>query len=116
MIPYRWLAGASAVLMLLAAIWWHGNRAGAREVQAKWDAETAQRVEQAREDAVNARKASVNYQATLVKLNARSVNLKMELVNALAKPVNSCAPTVGAFVLPAAAIGVLRDAGADPSP
>lgn len=34
----RWIAGALAVLALLAGIWWHGHSRGAAGVQAEWDA------------------------------------------------------------------------------
>ena len=116
MIPYRWIAGALTALVLLAAIWWHGNRAGAREVQAEWDAETAQRAEQAREDAVMARKASTAYQATLATIQGRTVGLQKELRNALSQTPRSCPATLGDVVVPGAAIDSLRAAGADPSP
>ena len=35
---YRYAAGALAVFMLLAGIWWHGHSLGAAGVQAEWDA------------------------------------------------------------------------------
>lgn len=37
----RWMAGALAVLALLAGIWWHGHSRGAAGVQAEWDADRA---------------------------------------------------------------------------
>lgn len=38
----RWIAGALAVLALLAGVWWHGHSRGAAGVQAEWDADRAQ--------------------------------------------------------------------------
>lgn len=54
-----------AVALLLAGVWVHGNRTGARGVQAEWDAaRAADLTEKARLDAITAAKDAAQAQAT----------------------------------------------------
>lgn len=115
-LPYRWIAAALALVAMLAATWWHGHGAGVRSVQTKWDAEKLAISMQRDADAVIAQQASATYQQQLAKIQGRTVALQGKLRDALNKPIPTCPATLGAVVVDRDTIGLLRSAGADPSP
>jgi Flp pilus assembly protein TadB len=116
----RVIAALAVAAALAASHWWawtHGARAerlewveAQAEVQAKADAElAAQRQETAR--------VAAQYEAQRAAIQRRLTRAHTDLRNALQRPISCPAgdsQPVGDVVIPADALRVLRDAGADP--
>lgn len=127
--PVRWLAGAAAALLLVAAVSWHASRvsqaraAGRAEVRAEWDRSRLEAERAAGMDALRraerAMQASTEHEAERAALSRQLRSARHAVRTAAAAPIDcpqGPGATLGDLRVPGAVLdGLRRAAGAGAS-